>query len=128
MEREDKLIVALLIIIVILSAVALIVTQTGLTFNKNGGDNLTMNTTNMTLNRTVDDGSNDSNYNYDTGISNPNPDSTSYSGYSYNSYSYSGSGSQSYSNQGSQDVTPDNPTPGSDEGGSDTPSEPVSSE
>ena len=50
MEREDKLIIVLLIIIVLLTAVALIVTQTGITFNKDSGDNLTMNRTNSTLN------------------------------------------------------------------------------
>ena len=119
MEGENKLIIVLLIIIVLLSAVALIVTQTGLTFNKDGGDNLTMNRTNTTFNRTVNDASNDTAYTYDTGIT--NPDSNGYTGYSgYSSYNGGYSSSQSYYGQSSYDSTPtQEPASEPGEGGSD---------
>ena len=49
MEKENAIIIALIILILGAAAVAFIVTQSGITFNKGESENLTTNITNATI-------------------------------------------------------------------------------
>ena len=134
MLGENKIIIILMITAVLLAGAALIVTQTGLTFNKDVPDNLTMNTTISNVTNDSDTSYNYTNSNPDTGISDPGKSESSensytysgYSGYSgYNSYSSGSYQSSSYSDTPSSDAPSSQESAGGPEG-SETPSETAS--